>query len=282
MTALSNSAAAAMATYVFAVCRRCDPAVLARVAGHAQAAPVRSLRVGALEAVVQDVPAAEFSEEALQRRLADPVELERCVRSHHAVVSAVAAHTTVVPLPLATLYLGDERARTALEENEHRFVTALARIAGRSEWGVKVYALSGDPAGTPTATPQPTTVPGASPGPPGSGAGRAYLDRVRGRQQAREDRHDAALRAAELVEVRLREVAVAARRLRPHSTELTGERRAQVLNTTCLVADSRSGELGSLIEELRRDPALRGVEVELSGPWAPYSFAHGGDADAGA
>lgn len=279
MTARGHSDGASTATYVFAVCRRCDPGVLAGVTGHAPATPVRSLRVGALEAVVQDVPAAEFSEGALRERLADPVQLERCVRSHHAVVSTVAEHTAVVPLPLATLYLGDERARAALEENEHRFMRALALISGRSEWGVKVHARPGDAAATAA---QPATASAPSPGVHGSGTGRAYLDRVRDRQRAREDRHQAALRAAERVEERLREVAVAARRLRPHSTERAGDHRGvQVLNATCLVADSRSGELTRLIDELRGDPALRGVEIELSGPWAPYSFVQGGETDAG-
>ncbi|MCM2579962.1 GvpL/GvpF family gas vesicle protein [Streptomyces meridianus] len=278
MTPPSPGSGASTATYVFAVCRRCDSGVLSGVTGHAPAAPVRSLRVGALEAVVQDVPEAEFSEEALSERLADPVQLERCVRSHHAVVSAVAEHTAVVPLPLATLYRGDERARAALEENEHRFMTALARISGRSEWGVKVYARPGDRAGAPA---QPETAPVSSSGAGRPGAGRAYLDRVRGRQRAREDRDRSAFQAAELVEARLREVAVAARRLRPHHTERTGDRGVQVLNATCLVPDSRCRELDLLVTELRGDPALRGVEIELSGPWAPYSFVQGGETDAG-
>nr|WP_306454308.1 GvpL/GvpF family gas vesicle protein [Streptomyces sp. 2321.6] len=102
----------ATATYVFAVCRQLDPAVLSGLAGLAEGFPVRGLRFGPLTAVVQHVPAAEFSEDAWQQRLSDRAELERCARAHHEVVTAAAVCGPTAPLALATLYRGtSERAR---------------------------------------------------------------------------------------------------------------------------------------------------------------------------
>ncbi|WP_208629182.1 GvpL/GvpF family gas vesicle protein, partial [Streptomyces angustmyceticus] len=129
----------ATSTYVFAVCRRLDPAVLTGLAGLAEGFPVRGLRCGPLTAVVQHVPAAEFTEDAWQRRLSDRAALEHCARAHHDVVTAAAARGPAVPLPLATLYRGDERAREALGADTDRFTAVLDRIANHAEWGVKVY-----------------------------------------------------------------------------------------------------------------------------------------------
>ncbi|MDN3058392.1 GvpL/GvpF family gas vesicle protein, partial [Streptomyces sp. SRF1] len=155
--------------YVFAVCRGGDLTALAELPGLGTGAPVRTLAAGPLTAVVQDVPAAGFGEEALRQRLSDRDELERCARAHHAMITAVSALVPAVPLPLATLYLDDGRVREALGERRTSFLTALDRIAGRAEWGVKVYAPTGAPPSAPDAGPAPdadaTPGPGAAPGP---------------------------------------------------------------------------------------------------------------------
>ncbi|MGP4000132.1 GvpL/GvpF family gas vesicle protein [Streptomyces sp. 8N706] len=264
MTAASPRIGSETATYLFAVCQGGDPAALEGLAGQGASAPVRLLSVGSLTAVVQDVPADDFSEHALQQRLSDRDELERCARAHHAVVTAAAAAAPTVPMPLATLYLGDERVRAALRESEPRFRTALSRIAGRVEWGVKVYAGP---------TPAPEASAPTRPDRAVSGAGRAYLEKVRTRQRARELQHDTALRAAERVDTALRGIAVAARRLRLHSGELTGAHRPQVLNAAYLVTRGRERELTAMVESLRRET---GAGIETSGPWVPYSFTDGG------
>ncbi|MFI7308166.1 GvpL/GvpF family gas vesicle protein [Streptomyces hygroscopicus] len=264
--------------YVFAVCRGGDLTALAELPGLGTGAPVRTLAAGPLTAVVQDVPAAGFGEEALRQRLSDRDELERCARAHHAVITAVSALVPAVPLPLATLYLDDGRVREALGERRTSFLTALDRIAGRAEWGVKVYALTGAPPSAPDAGPGAGA--GATPGPSrpaATGSGRAYLDRVRTRQRDREQRHTLALRAAERVDTVVRGLAVAARRLRPHGVEVTGKHRTHVLNAAYLLDLGRERELRAALASLRRDET--DVQIELSGPWAPYSFADGGIAD---
>ncbi|MFD5028962.1 GvpL/GvpF family gas vesicle protein [Streptomyces sp. NPDC058220] len=252
------------ATYVFAVCRRLEPAVLTALPGLSGNAPVRTLSFGTLTAVVQRVEAAHFTEEAWQERLSDQHELERCARAHHEVVSAAATCGPTVPLALATLYRGDERARHALDQDADRFHTALRRIEGRVEWGVKVYA--------PTAPRQPVAPEPAPTGRsrPSAGAGRAYLDRKRDVHQRREQQHDEALRTADTVDTAMRALAAASRRLRTHAQELTDGRGLQVLNAAYLVAADRTDEVSRAVRSLRR---LTGAHIEMSGPWVPYSFA---------
>ncbi|MGW7618771.1 GvpL/GvpF family gas vesicle protein [Streptomyces antimycoticus] len=255
-------------TYAFAVCRGGALTALAALPGLDTGALVRTLTAGPLTAVVQDVPAAGFGEEALRRRLSDRDELERCARAHHTVITAAAALAPTVPLPLATLYLDDDRAREALGERETSLLTALDRIAGRAEWGVKVYAPAGPPPPAPEAAPA-----------DGPASGRAYLDRVRTRQRSREQHHTLTLRAAERVDTAVRSLAVAARRLRPHGVEVTGKHRTHVLNAAYLLDLGRERELRAALASLRRDET--DIQIELSGPWAPYSFADGGIADGG-
>ncbi|AEM80944.1 GvpL/GvpF family gas vesicle protein [Streptomyces violaceusniger] len=253
-------------TYAFAVCRGGALTALAALPGLGTGAPVRTFAAGPLTAVVQDVPAAGFEEEALRRRLSDRDELERCARAHHTVITAASALAPTVPLPLATLYLDDNRAREALGERETSLLTALDRITGRAEWGVKVYAQTGPP-------PAPEAAPADGPA-PGPAGGRAYLDRVRTRQRSREQHHTVTLRAAERVDIAVRSLAVAARRLRPHGVEVTGKHRTHVLNAAYLLDLGRERELRAALASLRRDET--DVQIELSGPWAPYSFADGG------
>lgn len=129
---------------------------------------------------------------------------------------------------------------------------------------------------TPTTPPPVPPPPTASPGPatsgrsrPASGDGRAYLDRKRGVQKRREQRHDEALRTAETVDTALRTVAAASRRLRTHTQELLGPGRTQVLNAAYLVDENRTDDVARRVRELRRST---GADIEMSGPWVPYSF----------
>ncbi|MET4921042.1 GvpL/GvpF family gas vesicle protein [Streptomyces sp. PSRA5] len=265
------------ATYVFAVCRSDHRGSLDSARGHAGGGPLRRLTLGSLCAIVQDVPAAEFSEAALRERLGDAAELERCARAHHGVVTAAAAGGPAVPMPLATLYLGDERVHAAIGENQERFRLALDRVTGRAEWAVKVHLTQ---TGTTARSAAPGTPEGTAPGPgpgPGQVSGRAYLDRLRSRQHLREQHRESALSAAERVDVAVRELAVGTVPRRPHGPEVTGKDRTQIMNTAYLIAEDRSAELAATIGRLRASPEFNGVEIDISGPWAPYSFTDGGD-----
>jgi hypothetical protein len=121
---------------------------------------------------------------------------------------------------------------------------------------------------TQTAT-QPQTPAATERSRPAPGAGLAYLNRKRGVQERRERRQAEALRTADLVDAEVGRLATASRRLRPHGPQLPGERRVQILNATYLVPEHRADEFALLTQTLRE---RTGAQIELSGPWVPYSF----------
>ncbi|MFF8846348.1 GvpL/GvpF family gas vesicle protein [Streptomyces sp. NPDC015127] len=236
-------------------------ATLIGVAG----APVHLMtatRDGRLLLVVSPVRADDFQEAALKRHLEDLRWLEAVARAHHAVVDALAARTTVLPLRLATVYLDDDSARNALDRGAPAFGERLTRLAGHHEWGVKIYA---DPsAGSSDPAPAPAEAADLSPG-------RAYLRRRKAQQSVRDDVYRAAGVAAERVEAAGRRHAAGRARHRVQQGALAASADENVVNDAYLVHRNRT-------EAFRAEVALAadgllGVRVEVTGPWAPYSFA---------
>lgn len=148
VTASSTTPVAARttATYVFAV-RRCGgPDV--HVPGHPGGGPVRLLPFGALVAVVQDVPVTEFGSGAAPHAPATDEVPEPWARVHRTVVTAATEGAPTVPLPPATMYANDVRARAALEEHEEHFGTELHAAADCAGWAAKVERDALGPAPT--------------------------------------------------------------------------------------------------------------------------------------
>lgn len=269
------------AVCVFAVCRTGTFTGLPEAAGHPQGGPVALLAIDdGLSAVVQEVPAGRFTEEALKERLSDPAELESLARAHHAVVTAAAAHGSVVPLPLATLFTDADRARAALSECLPRFGEALARVQDRAEWAIKVYQRQAGrgPATASTAPVQATVPATGGGGAAASGAGRAYLARVRDRESGRRDRRDTAVAAAGRVHQAACAAAADCVQRRPHGQDITGRDRVQVMNAAYLVGREQAAGLRAAVDALAGELAAVDVEVEVSGPWVPYSFTEPPDA----
>ncbi|MEV6617362.1 GvpL/GvpF family gas vesicle protein [Streptomyces sp. NPDC051051] len=263
-TVTGQDASRPWVTCLFAVTDTPVPdGVLAVTPGHDGGGPLRILEAGPLRLVVQDVPVAAFGEEALARRLDRPDELERCARAHHRAVETAAREGAAVPLPMATLYLDDHNAVRAVTAREAPLRTLLDRLRDRSEWAVKVYCAG------------PARTSGAASGVAGDGGpadGRSYLSRVSTRRRTEREARETALARAHAVDRELRRYAVAATRHRPQSEQLTGRSVPQLLNAAYLVDDGRRADF---LEAVRR-PALAdgtAVEITLSGPWIPYSFA---------
>ncbi|MFF8289864.1 GvpL/GvpF family gas vesicle protein [Streptomyces sp. NPDC016309] len=251
--------------YVYAVTRPFD-GVLPEGTHGIGGEPPRLLRHGDLVAVTGSVAPEEFDEGPLRARLEDLDWLAATARAHDAVVAALSTVTCPLPLRLATVCRDDSGVRRLLEDGHDRFVRALERLDGRVEWGVKVYAEPG--AGT---APEP------APEAPATGAaGRDYLRR---RLQARRTRDGDWQRADALcrrLHDELSRYAEATTVHRPQDARLSGASGVNVLNAAYLVDRALSQRFVALVDETPEP----GVRVELTGPWAPYSFAGIADEEA--
>ncbi|HEX4812424.1 MAG TPA: GvpL/GvpF family gas vesicle protein [Nonomuraea sp.] len=246
-------------TYLYAVARDEVPACPAGVADSA----VRTVATAGLVAYVSSVPMEQFGAEPLRRSLEDMDWLAGTARAHHRVVDAVAAVTPTAPVRLVTVYDGDEQIRDLLERRADDFLAVLSQVTGRREWGVKAYA---DPAAGPAddGAHDEHGKPGACAQKPGTAYLRRRRASLRGREQARRQ----ALARADHIHAALAGVAAASHRHRPQDPRLSGRPDWMLLNGAYLVDEGRDEEFAALAGALGGD----GVELALTGPWAPYSF----------
>jgi len=271
VTAEATSAAGPVMSYVYAVSRAGAPldAALTDRQG-LEGTPLRTVRAGDLVALVSSVPSALYGTEGVKAQMEDLGRLEVLARTHHAVVEAAYEHATVLPMRLATVYLDDERVRGMLGAREPEFADLLARLEGHVELGVKVYA---DPREAVTVgDPGPATDAPASPG-------RAYLQRRRAQQQNHRVTYRAAGAVAAEVPARVSDIAEAHVTHRPQQGDLAQAAGENIVNDAYLVEAAQADAFRAALTGLA--DGVPGVRVEITGPWAPYSFATPPAADGG-
>jgi Gas vesicle synthesis protein GvpL/GvpF len=221
---------------------------------------VRAIRHAGIVALASPVPLSEFGAEPLKRHLNDLSWLERVARTHQRVLDAALQELTIVPLRLCTVFEDDARVEAMLERERDVLTAALARLEGRQEWAVKLIA---QPQAERSAAASGDDVPPS---------GRAYVDRLRRDRAARSDAQRVARAAAQEIHQALAAHAVAARVLRKPSRELSDDGGELVLNGAYLVNADHVPEFRAAVTELGSRHSARGMRVETTGPWPPYSF----------
>ncbi|MBV9025619.1 MAG: GvpL/GvpF family gas vesicle protein [Streptomycetaceae bacterium] len=235
--------------------QRGAPAGLTGVAGE----PVRLITGERLSVLVGDVPLSDFDHDPLRDHLEDLRWLEEAARAHHRVIDAAARSSDVVPLRFATLYHDEAAVRAVLSERLEDFTSALQRIAGRTEWGVKAYV-----------DPDMLAAPADEPESDQNTPGTAYLRRRRAQRQGQRDARQRAAQRAEEIHTALADLAVGALQHPPQDARLAAYRGWMILNGSYLVDDERAQEFAAAVDSC--DQRFPEVRLELSGPWPAYSF----------
>lgn len=251
--------ATATGRYVYAVCRGLDPSWIADTRG-LDGQPLAFVEHGDLTAVVSDVPLETYGEEALPSHLEDLAWLEAVVRSHDAVVHAVASRAPTAPMRLATICFDDDGVRARLRDWAVDLGYVLDRVEGCAEWSVKVVT-----------TPSTDATAAAADAAEKPASGADYLRRKKAAAQQRAAQDSAAAAAAQQVHVELAELARGTRLLPAQDPRLSGHVGLMVLNAAYLVAHADSGAFAERLASLRA--ANPDVVVDGRGPWPPYSFA---------
>ncbi len=228
--------------YVYAVCRPFDAALQSQLTGVA-GDPPRLLHHHGLVAVVSHVPEADFAEEPLRAHLEDLDWLAATARAHQQVVDALTVVTTPLPLRLATVFRDDSGVRVMMEQREDDFRRTLDRLAGRVEWGVKVFVEAPDRG--------PDAQAAAQPARPASG--RDYLRQRSMRTRAHEDLWSRAEEFATRLHETLSARADAARLHAPQDPRLSGAAGRNVLNAAYLVPRNSSEEFVEIVDRTKDD-----------------------------
>jgi Gas vesicle synthesis protein GvpL/GvpF len=227
-----------------------------------EAVPVRTVVEGPLAAVVASVDRDRFSEESIRARLEDLEWLEKLARTHHEVVDRIARAHSIAPVRMATVYLDDAGVRKLLRDHCAELAAALDRVRGRSEWGVKGYAA---PANEGSGA-EPEAVTSDAPG-------TSYLMRRRADRDRAAHRRERVAEAAEKLHHELAGLADDSRVYPPQDPRLTGRREEMILNAAYLVDEAGAALLAQRVDAATDDE----LRLELTGPWAPYSFTSLGE-----
>ena len=222
---------------------------------------------GGLAAISSRVSLAEFGEEQLRENLNDVAWLEDKARAHEEVLDAALGRMTVVPMRLCTIYRGEEQVREMLESERDVLLDALDRLAGRTEWGVKLIAEPGALERAVAGAPD-----GEGDAGGGVSEGAAYLDRKRREVRARDEEDRVAGEWADAVHERLAAKAAEALLNPLQRPEVSGHRGDMLLNGVYLVEDRRADDFRGAVDELAEAYRPLGAAVELTGPWPPYNF----------
>ena len=222
---------------------------------------VRLIADGDLALLVSPLDADQL--EIDEDDLSENGRLATLARGHDAVVRAAATAGPVLPLRFGTAVPDDDAARRLLRTHAEAALRQLERIGDTREWGVRLVRPVAEPA-----------MAGPAPARPAHRqthrqniSGREYLAR---RRQALEEHERAGQDAAEAVE-RLEKA------LAPYVAETlrrggnTGS--SQLLDVACLVPPHREPGFAAAVADLAEQLRPQHLDVELTGPWPPDSFA---------
>lgn len=218
-----------------------------------------------VRALVSRIDLEQFDEQPLREHLSDMDWVERTARAHQRVLEAVLDTTTPIPMRLCTVYRDEDGLRQMLDLEQAELTAVLDELSGKLEWGVQVFA----PGRAATAAQAQARVQDQSGGPE---SGTAYL---RGRLAARDagEQLNADLEGiCHQLHAQLCVLSSDSRLGVPQSREASAREAPMLLNAFHLVDNERRDAFCALARELGGQLAEQGIELRLTGPWAPYNF----------
>lgn len=234
--------------------------------------------------IVADVPLKTYGEQAMEQRLRNLEWVAACSLAHQAMVDARMRDTeAVVPMKVFTIFTTISRAKARMLQHAERLRTAMQRVAGCVEWGVRVTRAPQPARQLERELTQPWIAKEAavadrkgSGAAGGSGAanvkavGTAFLQsKVRERAAVR----DAATALHEYIQALATTLTDVTRDVRYGNDPSQGTGVVPVLLNAAYLVPRRSESQFRAQVRIKSQPLLkRGCRVTVTGPWPPYSF----------
>ncbi|MGA9521335.1 MAG: GvpL/GvpF family gas vesicle protein [Myxococcaceae bacterium] len=238
------------------------------VPGVSGATDVETLELGGVAAVFSPLCMEEFLGPEGDEHAQDLEWVAPRALRHEAVVEEVMRFSPALPVSFGAVFSSPRALSEAVRSHERRITEFLDDIANKEEWAVKIYVhrqrLRAD------LERQPEFLQRQGPLPASEGARYLYEKRL---HRALDERaRGEGGRIAARIRDELSQLAVAERSLRLAERDVTGRQDDMVSNCAFL---ARSGEVEAFLRrvgQLSEEYEPRGVTVEATGPWPPYSF----------
>ncbi|MCK9422957.1 MAG: GvpL/GvpF family gas vesicle protein [Bacteroidales bacterium] len=220
--------------------------------------------------VVKLVSYSEFSEENLKKNLSDITWLEFNARAHVRIISLLMEDCTVIPFKFGTIYHTQDSLKKFITDYSDSFIENFLIIQGKEEWSVKIYCDRRtlceriDELSEEAATLEKEIM--------ASAPGKAFLLRRK---------------KADLIENELNKLTKSygqeyyneINKMSENTTlnnllpkELTGREDTMILNSAFLVRKDKAVDFVTTISFLRKKYPDLGFDIEMTGPWPPFSF----------
>jgi hypothetical protein len=248
--------------YVYGLVARGDLASAPTLPGIDGSHAVECLSHGDVCALVSRVSLEQFAEAPLREHLADMDWVEQTARSHQRVLDAVLDQTTPIPMRLCSIYHDEDGLRQLLDREQAELTASLAELRGKLEWGVQAFAI-----GRPGTEPPPR-----APAPAEAASGTAYLRNRLAAREAGEQRQANLEQVCDQLHAELCMIALACRLGAPQRPEVSARQAPMILNAFYLVPNDRRVRFRDRVAELQQQLQEHAVELQLTGPWAPYNF----------
>lgn len=230
------------------------------------APPLVLLREGAVAALLARVPREDFCGTDATQRLADPAWLATQVIRHSAVLNWAMRHSPVFPARLGTLFSSIERVQVLMREHAAVIDRVLDRVEDKTEWAVKGW-LNRSIAEQRQALTLATCEPDEALSP-----GTRYLSKRIHQAQAARQLDAWLVQSAQAILARLTNQAQAFRSRPATSAGSPATSNELVSNWAFLLNERQTPAFSDLVQSINREFAGAGFQLEVSGPWPPYSF----------
>jgi hypothetical protein len=223
---------------------------------------------GDVAAVWSPVALEEFCGAEAAARFQDLVWVGPRVVRQQEVVAAIMAFSPVLPVRFGTIFSSRERLAAALRRHHEAAAAFLQEMTGQEEWAVKGML---DQAGAQEKWwalklgREAQALEALSPG-------KRYFQEKRLREQSDRELTEWLKHTARELARKLKDQAVAFRERRLISRQATGRDQEMVWNWAFLVPQAKVSAFKAEIQAANTEHQERGLALECTGPWPPYSF----------
>ncbi|MBM4285525.1 MAG: GvpL/GvpF family gas vesicle protein [Deltaproteobacteria bacterium] len=221
-----------------------------------------------LAAVWSPVSVEDFCGPEAEERLRDLTWIGPRVIRHQEVVAGVMRHSPVLPVRFGTIFASRANLDKVLQRHSDTIAEYLERLTDQEEWAVKgmldrpgarekLFSLK--------LTREAESLEALSPG-------KRYFEEQRLRTAGDQELQRWLQRVCREVWANLWNYAAQVQERRRLSREATGSDQDMVWNWALLIPRQAVGDFKVFIRDVNAQYAHRGLSLEATGPWPPYSF----------